>query len=90
MPLKKKTVLLPMFLGVSLLASGCSATKLEHIKIKLDIPKELLTCKGKPTTPKGAFTQRDVAEYIARLKNAHGDCKRKLDKVEDLIEKQNK
>ena len=67
-----KTALSVLLLTTFLAACSSTVTKVQTVK--LTPPQELLTCKDAPTVPPEPRTQRDVAIYIAELRQAHQDC----------------
>jgi hypothetical protein len=50
-----------------------------------NVPKALRTCAGKPAPLTGEFTQRDVAVYIVKLRDAHSDCYGNLAAVDQIL-----
>lgn len=63
------------------LLGACSSTVTKVQTVKLTPPQELLTCKDAPTVPPEPRTQRDVAIYIAELRQAHKDCHATVDEL---------
>lgn len=52
------------------------------------IPETLTTCREAPPVPDGAFTDIDLAVFIAELEFTAEDCRDTLDELVDLIEEQ--
>jgi hypothetical protein len=48
------------------------------------VPASLLTCADAPAWRRGG-TQRDVAGFIADLRDAHADCRDRLGAVRGLV-----
>lgn len=72
--------------------SGCgtTVTKYEPLIYTVEVPEALRSCANLPKRPSGTYTEREVAEFIARLDNARKDCKTKLEELVGLIDNQNK
>jgi len=49
------------------------------------VPASLLTCAEAPAWRRGG-TQRDVAGYVTDLRDAHADCRDRLDAVGKIVE----
>ena len=76
-PAKTALCLLPL----TMFLTACETTVTKVQAVKLTPPQELLTCKDSPTVPPEPRTQRDVAVYIAELRQAHADCKATVDEL---------
>lgn len=73
-------------LASALMLSACASTQSMQPQVRTETipvgpPEALLTCRVQPPAPRGEYTQRDVAAYIARLAEAGEDCRSKLSAV---------
>ena len=76
-------------LAISLALTACNSTPAPTVQVTAPrVPSELRHCRSAPDTPKGQYTQRDVATFTLGLAGAYRDCKNKLGQVDDLLKKQ--
>ena len=54
--------------------------------IIVHVPEELRSCPAIPATPVGDYTQRDVADYVARLHITARECKVNLNAVDGILD----
>ncbi|TXM74143.1 hypothetical protein FV226_07655 [Methylobacterium sp. WL12] len=64
--------------ALALSVAGCQTVS------RSTVPASLLTCSGEPAWRKGG-TQRDVASYVADLRDARADCADRLDAVGRIV-----